>query len=97
MELPIAPDAFRKTFLKVFETMVEFFGTAQARGIVRKELDPMLVSHLVFGGFKQAIQSDKLSKKFFGFTIADATYRNKLIEHILQCNVFGILVQRSKS
>lgn len=97
MELPIAPDAFRKTFLKVFETMVEFFSTAQARGIVRRELDPLLVSHLIFGGFKQAVQSDKLSKKFFGLTIADASYRNKLIDHILQCNIFGISAERSKA
>ena len=43
------------------------------------------------------MHSDKLSKKFFGLSISDEAYRQKVVEHIIQCNVFGIAEERSKT
>lgn len=95
-ELPLAPDIFRNTFLKVFETMVAFFRSGQESGIIRKELDPLVVSQLVFGGMIHIIRSEKIAQKYFGLTLANEGYRHQLIDHILQCNLFGIATEDAR-
>jgi AcrR family transcriptional regulator len=97
MELPLAPEVFQNTFLKVFETMVAFFAAAQKAGVVRPELDPMIVTAQIFGGTVHIMRTDKIGAKYFGRTVEDETYRNQIIEHVIQCSLFGISGERSPS
>lgn len=90
MDTPQAPDVFRNTFLKVFETMIEFIRSAQSAGIVRAELDVQFVTRVIFSGVIHTMRSDKITQKYYGLSIADPAYREKLIDHILQCSLFGI-------
>jgi TetR/AcrR family transcriptional regulator len=86
---PLAPDIFRQTFLKVFETLVEFLSDAQKRGMLREDFDPMIVSNLFFGSMMHLIHRDSISKKYFQCTIADETYRQRVTDQLLQLLLEG--------
>jgi TetR/AcrR family transcriptional regulator len=92
MELPVAQEVFKNTFMKVFGTLVAFFESAQKHGIVRADLDPMIVTVQVMGGAIHIARSDKIGAKYFGRSIADPAYREKVIEHLLTCSIYGFAV-----
>jgi TetR/AcrR family transcriptional regulator len=97
MDLPVAQEVFRQTFLRVFGTMVEFFKSAQAVGIVRPDLDPLFIANSIFGSIKHVTQSDRISAKFFGLSISDPDYRAKIIDHILMLNLYGLAKERGSA
>ena len=90
-DLAITMDIFRNTFMKAFETLVAFIAAAQAKRIVRKELDPMIVSSFVFGGLLHMVQSDPIGERFFGRTIKNAAHRTKLLDHVMDVSLSGFL------
>jgi AcrR family transcriptional regulator len=96
-ELARAPDIFRDTFLKVFETMVAFVSAAQTKGLIRADLDPLVASQVFFGSMVHVLRSDKIGQKYFNLTIADPAYRKKIIDHIVRCKVFCIAEERRTS
>jgi AcrR family transcriptional regulator len=96
MELPVAQEVFQNTFLKVWGTLVSFFESAQKQGLVRDDLDPMIVTAQFMGGAIHIARTDKIGAKFFGRTIADPDYRAKVIDHIIQCTIHGIAREASR-
>jgi AcrR family transcriptional regulator len=80
MNLPIAQDIFKNTFLKVYETMVNFFRSAQKKQLLRKDLDVEIVTGVLFGGLLHMAQKDRVSETFFGRTIRDRKHRDNIIE-----------------
>jgi AcrR family transcriptional regulator len=90
MELPVAQEVFQKTFLKVWATVVGFFESGQKAGVIRKDLDPAIITAQVMGGALHITRSDKIAARHFGHSITDPVYRAKVIEHILQCCLHGI-------
>jgi AcrR family transcriptional regulator len=97
MELPVAQEVFRNTFVKAWGKLVEFFEAAQKAGVVREKLDPLIIATQVMGGAIHIARSDKIGAKFFGRTITDPAYRAKVIEHLLQCSIHGIARDASAS
>lgn len=97
MDLPIAQEVFQKTFLRVWNTVVCFFESGQKSGVLRKDLDPMIIAAQVMGGALHISRSDKMAARHFGRSIADPTYRAKVIEHILQCCLYGIAASGERS
>ncbi|MGZ3698071.1 MAG: TetR/AcrR family transcriptional regulator [Bdellovibrionota bacterium] len=83
VEMSHAWDVFQNTFIKVFDTLVEFFREAQARGILRADLDARLMATIFFGSFMHLSRSDRLTKRFQGVSLADPAYREKVINHMI--------------
>jgi len=80
MQMPVARDLFKETFLKIYETLVHFFHHAQHAGWVREELDAQLTVGLFLGGLLHHTQHDWVNEHFLGHTVRDAEYRKALIE-----------------
>jgi AcrR family transcriptional regulator len=97
MELPVAQEIFKNTFLKIWGTVVSFFEAAQKNGVIRRELDPMIVAAQVMGGALHIARSDKITSKFFGKSINDPAYRTQVIDHLIQCSIFGIASPSAES
>ncbi|MGK5083165.1 TetR family transcriptional regulator [Bdellovibrionota bacterium FG-1] len=95
LEMPIAQDIFRNTFLKVFETLVQFMVTAQKSGILKPELDAQIAASAIFGSLVHFMRMDRISEKFFGKTIKNKTYRQSVTEHFLEIHLHGLFQKRS--
>ncbi|MEO7162505.1 MAG: TetR family transcriptional regulator [Bdellovibrionia bacterium] len=91
MGFSTAQDIFKSTFLKIFETLVNFFKSAQKQGIVRKDLDMDIVVGLLFSGLIQVGQKDQLNEHFFGRTIKDPKHFSKVVRHSLSFYFNGCL------
>ncbi len=50
--LPVAQDIFEKTFLKSFQALIDYFKSAQKRGFVLADIDPLCSAALIYGGLK---------------------------------------------
>jgi len=89
-----AHDIFKNTFLKMFETLVDFMKTAQQKEILRPDLDPQMVAGLFFGNIVNTLHRDHLNFKYYGQTIRDSKYRELTIDHILSLFLNGSLKPR---
>ncbi len=79
-ESTLVNEVFKGTFLKVFETLVKFFESGQKLGIVRKELDPLVVVSLFFGGLLHLARNDRSNRRHLKRTLAHEGHR-KLTAH----------------
>lgn len=89
MASPLTSDIFRNTFMKVFETLVEFIKASQKKGILKKDLDPLITTHIFFSSMMHILKTDEMSRTYFNQTIRDETYRQKLTDHILRLFLEG--------
>jgi AcrR family transcriptional regulator len=96
MDTPIALEVFRETFLKVFETLKEFIAAAQEKNIIRSDLESHLTTASIFGCIVNFMRSDRLTQKFYGHSIQDSEYRKKVIHHLIQICLFGLIGERSQ-
>jgi AcrR family transcriptional regulator len=90
MEEEFLWDVFRGTFLKTFEAIVKFLEAAKKKGLVRKDVDPLIATVTLFGALKHIGSNQKLQKKLFHVSIADEKYRAQAIEQILGTLLHGI-------
>lgn len=90
MEMPVAQDIFRNTFLKIFETLVEFFQHAQEAKIVRADLDAAITTQIFFGSMVHIMKSDGITEKFYGRSLKDPEYREKVVNHIISYCIHGV-------
>lgn len=86
MGFRVARDVFEGTFLKVFMTLMEFVKAGQTRGFLRSDFDPQLAASLFFTGLIHMIQKDDITKRTFGVTLSDLSYRKKFKSQV--CAIF---------
>jgi AcrR family transcriptional regulator len=91
-EVSMVDDIFKETFLKVFETFETFLRSAQKQEIIKKELDCHLVTTLVYGMIVNVTRTDAIHKRYFHLTIRDGKYRNKLLRHLQEVLLEGIIL-----
>jgi TetR/AcrR family transcriptional regulator len=89
LELDFVEDVFKNTFMKVFGTMVEFFSSAQKAGILRDDLDPLLMTGNVFGALINTIHKDPVASKYFGRSISDPDHREQYIDSLVSMTMYG--------
>lgn len=89
----IPEDLFRETFLKHFTLLVEFIKAAQKSGYVSKDLDPQTLSGMIQGQVSHHVRMDAVKRRFYGLSITDPKYREKLTQQTLEVFLNGI-VQR---
>lgn len=90
MALPVIPDIFKDTFLKVFETLLAFFAAAARKGIVRDDVEPHFAGMFLFGSILHAFKAEPVGQKYFGFSIEDPKFRKKLTEAALKIFYRGL-------
>jgi AcrR family transcriptional regulator len=96
LDMPITQDVFKKTFLKVHDTLVGFFESAQKSGLLIPNVNAQIVAAHFFGGTIQFAQKDAIAEKFYGLTLKDPKFRAEVIEHIIQYCTQGC-IKRSSS
>lgn len=88
---PRTPEIFKQTFMKVFETLVNFIQDSQKNGLIRDDLDSHLLTKIFFSGLMHSLRSDAVSKKYFNCSIEDPEYRQKLGDGLLEVFIQGAI------
>jgi len=93
-EIEIRPklceDIFKATFLKAYNTLVDFIKAAQKAGLLAKDIDAGIASAIVFGQATHAIRTDQFAQTFVGHSLKDPKYREKLVTHIVRIVIHGL-------
>lgn len=97
LQMPIAKEVFQSTFLKVYETLVEFFDYGKTQGWIRSELDIQAVMSVFLGGVLYSAHKDWASEHFYGRTLRDQHYRETLISNSVSLCLDGCIAPASKS
>lgn len=84
-------DIFQSTFLKQFEAIVKFFEAGRKKGILRKDIDPLMATTTIFGTLIHIGRSQKIQQKWMNISIADEKYRGQISEQILNILFNGIV------
>lgn len=83
-------EVFQGTFLKNFDAIVRFFEAARKNGVIRKDVDAMAATVMLFGSLIHIGRNQKIQKKLFQKSIADEKYRTQVIEQFLSILLNGI-------
>lgn len=87
---------FQETFLKIFQTIVSFFESAQKSGIVRKDSDAALIAELFYMSVVQFARQDPLRYEITGRTIKDLKFRATVSDQVLETFLTGCLGGKGK-
>jgi len=88
----ISIDIFRKTILKVFETLVKFLVQAKKNGLLAPDVDPFFAAGFIRSQFLHQTRIDRVIKKYFGYTLSNEKYRTHWIQQTLRLFLDGITV-----
>jgi TetR/AcrR family transcriptional regulator len=88
-ENPLLREIFKETFLKAFGKLVAFIDGAQKAKIVRSDFDPFISAGLFFGSLIHWVRSRGIQKEFFGLSLEDANYREKVVMQAVEVLVSG--------
>lgn len=88
---PAVLKIFENTLLKAFKSGVAFFKAAQANGLIRDDLDPMIVSALLFTSTCDAARKDILAKTFFNVSFEQEEWRKKFAQHVVTLFMSGVV------
>lgn len=83
-------DIFQGTFMNTFGAIIKFFDSARKKGLLRKEVDPLLATSMLFGSLIHIGRNQKIQQKVFHISIADEKYRSQVIEQYLSILLNGI-------
>jgi len=84
-------DVFQNTFLKQFEAIVKFFEAGRKKGILRKDVDPIVATTTIFGTLIHMGRSQKVQQKWMKISIADEKYRGQITDQLLNILFNGIV------
>jgi len=93
----ICEEFFRKTFLKSFEGLVEFFATAQKAGILNLTYDAHILAGLSFGAILNTARVDKMNQRYFNHSISDPKYRKLIIQCVISAFTTNFSTANRKS
>ena len=88
-------DIFEGTFLKQFEAIVKFFEAGRKKGILRKEVNALMATTMIFGSLIHIGRSQKIQQRWMNISIADEKYRTQVAEQILNVLFNGIAGSQS--
>lgn len=87
---PIVLKIFEATLLKSFKSVVSFFQAAKNKGLIRKDLDPLIISGLLFTSSCDVGRKEHLAKTFFNISLEDADWRKKFAQHVVVLFMSGV-------
>lgn len=74
---------FKRTFLKRFETLVEFLSQAKKKKYINSKVDPRIAARLLFSQICHQTRTDLVYKKYYGVTLSDPGYRELWLKQTL--------------
>lgn len=83
-------DIFEGTFLKGFGAIIKFFEAARKKGLLRRDVDPVAATSMLFGTLIHFGRNQKIQEKVFQISVADEKYRAQVIEQVLVILLNGI-------
>jgi TetR/AcrR family transcriptional regulator len=92
-ENPLIEDIFTATFLKVYTTMVSMFENAQKKNLIRKDIDPMILTSLFFHSITTSLRVDHVGEKYFNKTLRNPEYSEQFINNMISIFFDGIKSQ----
>ncbi len=87
---PIVLRIFENTLLLSFQSVVGFFDSAKSRGLIREDLDPLIIAGLLFTATCDAARKDFLAKTFFNVSFTQAEWRKKFAHHVVTLFLTGV-------
>lgn len=88
---PIILKIFEETMLQAFKWVVNFFKQAQKNELLREELDPLMLSTLLFTSTCDSCRKNVLAKKFFNVSFEDPEFRKKYALHVAGLFLRGVM------
>lgn len=88
---PLIEDIFTETFLKIYTNLVNVFEDAKEKGLIRKEVDAMILSSLFFHSITTSLRLDHVGEKYFNRTLKNSDYRQEFINNIISIFLDGII------
>lgn len=90
MENPALQDIFFSTFIKAFEAMVKFLSAAKKSGLIKKEVDPLFASSLIYGALIHLGRTQDVQKVILNTSVAEPKFRDQAVEQFIQILLNGI-------
>lgn len=90
-EHPIADEILKKTMITMAKAFIKFFKDAQERDLVRKDLDPMLLTHTLQGCLNHLVRTDARRRQNFQFTLTNLEQRAQAADFVLELFLTGAL------
>jgi len=88
---PIIFKVFQDTMLVSFRTVTEFFQKALQNGLIHEDLDPMILSSILFTSTCDTTRKDLLAKRFFNVSFEQPEWRTKFAKHIADLFLRGVM------
>lgn len=82
---------FEETFLAGFKSVTQFFKKAQENGLIHSDLDPLILSTLLFTTTCETARKEHLGKQFFNISLTDPLWRKKVVQHIVTLFANGVI------
>ena len=73
--------AFRKTFVKLFDTLCEFLKGAQKRGLIARSIDTHLAAMMLFSQLRQVTRGEAVNRKYFRLSLREDEVRERWVQH----------------
>ncbi len=83
-------DVFRGTFLKLFETLVDFLSHARKRGLISKNVEPRFAARCLYSQICHQTRSDNVYLRFYDVSLRQSAYRRTWIEQTLCIFLGGV-------
>lgn len=96
-ENELTQDVFKNTFIKVFQTLVDFVEQAAKDGFVRNDVPAADIAGNFFGALVHTLRSEDLAAKHFGRRLTDLPTRENYINNALRIFTEGVFPRESDS
>lgn len=88
---PTVLEIFESTLLKSFEATIDFIKSAQRNGLIREELDPLILATLLFTSTSDAGRKNLLGKTFYNVSLEQPEWRKKFSQHVVTLFLSGVM------
>lgn len=83
--------AFEENMLGAFSNVVKFFAAAQKKNLIRENLDPLILSMMLFSSICDLVRKDHLGKTFYKVSLHDESWRKKVSTQIASVFIQGVI------
>lgn len=90
IENPLIEDIFQNTFLKSYSIFADLFIDAQTKGLIRSDMDPHIMTSLVFHSITTSLRVDHVGEKYFNRTLKNKEYKELFIHNLITIIFDGI-------
>jgi AcrR family transcriptional regulator len=82
---------FEETLLQAFTGVVSFFVQAKDNGLLKADVEPMIVASLLFNTTCETARKDFMTKRFFSVSLEQPEWRKKVSDQILNLFLNGVV------